>query len=198
MSQMLIAPELELFPNRYRWSVAACYRMMELGFLEGRFEVIDGEVIPKTGQKPPHAQTLTLVLRVLAALFGIDFVCVQSPITLTAPDNVYTEPEPDLAVTREPVTAYSDHHPGPGDLHLVVEVADTTLRADLKVKALLYARSHLPEYWVVDIVNRKLHLHRDPQQGGYASIQVYEETQTFSLPTYPEAVIAVRDLLPPA
>ncbi len=58
MSQNLIAPELEIFPNRYRWTVEACSRLVELGVLEGRYEVLDGEVISKMGQNPAHSNAL--------------------------------------------------------------------------------------------------------------------------------------------
>ena len=66
------------------------------------------------------------------------------------------EPEPDLAVTREDTTVYADRHPGPADLHLVVEVSDTTLRTDLDFKAGLYARAGIPEYWALDLASRRI------------------------------------------
>ena len=102
MANTLIAPEYELFPNRYRWTVQKCYEMVAAGQLVGRYEILDGEVVSKMGQNPAHAKAIKRLMRVLTALFGIDLLWVQLPITLVSPDNVYTEPEPDIAVTREP------------------------------------------------------------------------------------------------
>ena len=61
-------------------------------------------------------------------------------------------------------------HPGPADLHIVVEVADSTLRSDRVAKAALYARAGIGEYWIVDIVGRQLFVHRQPLPNGYADI----------------------------
>ncbi len=197
MSSTLIAPELETFPNRYRWSVEACYRLMELGFLEGRFEILDGQVIDKMGQNPPHAATLTRLLRILSALFGTDFIRVQAPITIPGSEGIYNEPEPDVAVTQASEISYINRHPSPTEILLVVEVSDTTLRTDLIVKARLYAQVGIPEYWALDLNTRHLHVHRDPSKGEYANITVHPESDSVSLASCSGALVAVADLLPP-
>ncbi|MCW3053142.1 MAG: hypothetical protein JWN14_2312 [Chthonomonadales bacterium] len=197
MSQTLVAPELELFPNRYRWTVAACDRLTELGILEGHNEVLDGEIISKMGQNPAHSNALKRLMRLLASLYGLDVVWVQSPITLPAPDNIYNEPEPDVAVTHEAEDAYADKHPGPEDLRLVVEVSDTTLRTDLLVKTRLYARAGIPEYWILDLNARQLHIHREPVNGDYTVVNVHAETETVTLTTPPGASVTIADILPP-
>jgi len=115
--------------------------MAEAGRLVGRYEILDGEIVNKTGQKPTHYISVSLLTQWANRAVGDPFVCVQGPIALPAPDDEYSEPEPDVAITHESTTAYADHHPGPEDLLLVVEVSDTTLRSDLLVKARLYARA---------------------------------------------------------
>jgi Uma2 family endonuclease len=197
MSHTLIAPEYELFPNRYRWTVTECYRMAEEGRLVGRYEILDGEVVSKMGQKPPHYLGISLLAHWVNRTFGDPFVRVQAPITLPAPDGDYSEPEPDVAVTHEPTTAYAGHHPGPEDLLLVAEVSDTTLRTDLIVKARLYARAGIAEYWTLDLNARQLYIHRDPANGEYAVVTVHAETETVTLAARPDAPIAIADLLPP-
>ena len=197
MSNTLVAPELEMFPHRYRWTVEACGRLLELGLLEGRNEVLDGEIVSKMGQNPAHANALKRLMRVLSALFGLDLLWIQSPITLPAPDNEYSEPEPDIAVTRESEESYADRHPGPEDLHLIVEVSDTTLRSDLIVKSRLYARAGIAEYWILDINARQLHIHREPSNGEYAVVTIHAETETVALVAHPGASIAVTEILPP-
>lgn len=197
MYSTLLAPEEESYPNRYRWTVEACYKLAEMGFLEGKFEILDGEVITKMGQKPPHAITLTRLMRVLVTLFGAEFLRIQAPITLAAPENTYTEPEPDAAVTRDTENAYTDRHPGPEDLLLVVEVSDTPLRTDTLVKARLYARVGIPEYWVLDLNSRRLHVHRDPVNDTYQTITLHTESESVTTLTRPESAVAVASLLPP-
>ena len=197
MSNALIAPEFELFPNRYRWTVQECSEMAAEGRLIGRYEILDGEVIGKTGQNPAHANALKRLMRVLAALFGLDLLWVQSPITLLDPDNVYNQPEPDIAVTRESEGASRDHHPGPEALLLVVEVSDTTLRTDLLVKARLYARAGIAEYWTLDLNARQLYIHREPGNGEYTDVTVHSEIETVMLASHPGTPIAIADLLPP-
>jgi Uma2 family endonuclease len=198
MSSTLFASEPEMFPNRYRLPVEAYYRLKELGFLEGRFEVLDGEVIDKMGQNPPHSSTLTRLGRILSDRFGADYLRMQSPIVLPGIDGVYNEPEPDAAVTTETEAAYNTHHPGPEDLLLVVEVSDSTLHTDLVVKARLYARAGITEYWVLDLNERKLHVHREASGGEYTSVTIHTESETVSCISRPEDSVAIADLLPPA
>jgi Uma2 family endonuclease len=197
MNAALLAPEEETFPNRKRWTVAECYDLMESGKLTSKFELIDGEVISKTGQKPPHRIAIRLVIQWLLSLFGGLQIQSENPISLSGPDGVYNEPEPDVAVTREPTTAYRDHHPGPSDLLLVVEVADTTLRTDLLVKSRLYARAGIAEYWILDLNARQLHIRRQPANGEYTAVSVHAEGESVTLLARPESSIVVTDLLPP-
>jgi Uma2 family endonuclease len=188
----------ETAPNRIRWTRQQCEAIREAGILTGRYELIDGEIISKMGQKPPHAYVVRLVMAWLARLFGVETVLIQSTIDLTAVSPQYDEPEPDAAVTAQPVTAYADHHPAPADLLLVVEVSDTTLRFDLRNKADLYARAGIREYWVVDLAGRQVFVHRQPAAGGYAEITAYSAEERIAPLTRPDDGVRVADLLPPA
>lgn len=196
MSSALIDPDHETFPNRHRWTVEACYRLIELGFLSGKFEVLDGEVIDKMGQKPPHAACLTRLFQILSVLFGAGHVRMQSPIELPGDDGIYTEPEPDAAVTVGAADAYDGHHPRPDDLLLVVEVGDTSLRTDLLVKSRLYAQVGIAEYWCVDLNARKIHVHQRPVDGIYTSVTVHAEPEIVAIGTQVSKQIACADLFP--
>jgi Uma2 family endonuclease len=112
-------------------------------------------------------------------------------------DGIYNEPEPDAAVTRGPENAYNGRHPGPDDLLLVVEISDTTVRTDLIVKARLYARAGIAEYWALDLNARQFHIHREPANGEYTAVTVHAETETVAFASRPEAPVAMADLLPP-
>lgn len=198
MGTALIAPELEAIPNRRPLPVEAYYRLMDLGFLEGKFEILDGEVIDKMGQNPPHAVTLSILMEALSAHFGRGHVRVQAPITIPGQDGIYNEPEPDVVVTRDQTSAYLKAHPGPDDLLLVIEVSDTTLRTDMILKARLYARAGISEYWVLDLTARQLHVHRATQNDEYSVVATYAETEKVTPLALPHSLIAVSDLLPPA
>jgi Uma2 family endonuclease len=185
-------------PNRIRWTRLQSSAIRDAEILTGRYELIDGEIISKMGQKPPHRICVVLLTAYLSALFGTLFVQVQSTIDVGDADPDHNEPEPDLAVTRQPATAYSDCHPGPVDLVLVVEVSDTTLRFDRSVKAALYARARIPEYWLLDIAGRQVFVYRRPDPGGYAEAAVYSAEESIATLARADVPVAVADLLPPA
>jgi Uma2 family endonuclease len=185
-------------PNRKRWTRKECEFLVESDLLTGRYELIEGEVIFKMGQKPTHAFVIVRLMVWLSALFGGEYVRIQLPIDVADADNATNEPEPDAAVLAQPATAYLERNPGPADLLLVVEVSDTTLRFDLTTKALLYARAGIREYWVVDIAGRQILAHRNPTPQGYQETIAYAESESLTLLARPETAVQVASLLPPA
>jgi Uma2 family endonuclease len=146
--------------------------MREAGILTGRYELIDGEIISKMGQKPPHAYVVHLVMSWLSKLFGSDYVRIQTTLDVSDTSPQYDEPEPDVCVASQPHRAFAARHPTPRDLVLLVEVSDTTLRFYLTTKALLYSAAGVEAYWVVDIIGRQLYAHRLPGPGGHTEITV--------------------------
>ena len=185
-------------PNRIRWTRTQCEAIRDAGVLTGRYELIDGEIISKMGQNPPHRIALVILREWLTAGFGGMHVQVQSSIEVDAADPMHNEPEPDAAVTAEPATAYPDGHPGPADLLLVVEVSDTTLRFDRITKALLYARAGIHDYWVLDLVGRQLFVHRQLAADGYMEVIAYAAGERAAPLARPEVAVLVAELLPPA
>lgn len=198
MVNILIPPELELFPGRKHWTCKDVDELIACGILVGRYELIDGEIIDKMGQKPLHMSVIMLVMKYLLAVFGADSVRIQGPILIPGEDGETNSPEPDLAVTLEASDAFRHQHPTPADLLLIVEVSDTTLAFDLKTKALLYARASVQEYWVVNIRERQIHVHRAPTSSGYTDILALPESAPLAPLARPDAVVAVNTLLPPS
>jgi Uma2 family endonuclease len=198
LSSALLSPEEETFPNRIRWTVEECYRLKDLGFLHGRFEVLDGEVVNKMGQNPPHAFAITQLGIWANRAFGEEFVRIQLPIALDRPDSEYSEPEPDVVVTCMETSAFAGRHPRPEDIILIAEVADSSLRTDLIVKARLYARAGIPEYWALDLQLRRLHVHRDPANGKYGFVSILAESEAVTHPRQADAGLSVSFLLAPA
>ncbi len=195
---MAITLERVEVPNRKRWTREECRRLHAAGFLPGRYELIDGEIIEKMPKNPPHRIALILLAAWLETLFGRLCVQTQDPIVLPIPDDRSTEPEPDVAVTRESATSYTQDNPGPQDLLLVGEVSDTTLAYDLQSKANLYAAAGISDYWVLDVVGRRLYVHRRPASDGYREVRIYSDTEEVSPLARPDATILVASLLPSA
>lgn len=143
--------DVEPGPKRKRWTRAECDFLVQNELLQGRFELIEGEILSKMGQEPPHAFVIVRLTAWLMEIFGGRFLRIQLPIDVSEVDNDTNEPEPDATVVSLPDVEFLTGNPGPDTILLVVEVSDTTLRFDLRTKAALYARAQIPEYWVVDI-----------------------------------------------
>lgn len=186
----------EPVPNRIRWTRRQCDAMRDDGLLTGRYELIDGQLLSKRGQKPPQAYVIRALLTWLTSLFGAEFTQIQGTLDLSETSPDYDEPEPDAAVTTLPYTDFSERHPRPVDLLLLIEVSDTTLRFDLSTKADLYARAGIVEYWTIDIPGRRLIVHRHPSREGYLETLVYHAEEEVTSLARPDAPIRVAALLP--
>jgi Uma2 family endonuclease len=190
---------LDSWGNRYRLTVAQFHRMTECGILneEDRVELLGGQLVPKMPQNPPHAGCVLLTQTKLLAHLPQEWVLrVQSSVTLTE-----SEPEPDLVVARGPMRKYVRRHPLARDIGLVVEVADTTLEMDRRVKGVLYAQARIPLYWIVSLSDAVIEVYSLPRAGKapcYRQMQEYGRTGTVPL-VLDGSVLAqlpVADLLP--
>jgi len=167
--------------------------MLDAGLFAGqRFELIDGDLIDKMGQNPPHSHALRLVHAWLITIFG-KRVQMQQSVEAAPAERERTLPEPDLSVLAEFKGDYGKRHPRGDELLLAIEVADTTARYDATTKRDLYARAGVPEYWVLDIGARRLIVHRRPSQGKFEQIDSLPEDAV----VYAGGVeIPVSELLP--
>lgn len=197
MPQTLPLP-YEPTPNRKRWTRRECRFLTENGLLTGRYELIDGEIISQMGQNPPHAYVVVRLTAYLIGVFGADFVRMQLPIDVAESDNETNEPEPDGAVLSRPASAYLSGNPGPADLRLVADFSDSTRGFDLRTKAALYARAGIAEYWVIDLVDRRVIVHRSPAaDSGYSERVAYAADEPLAPLAAPESPVPVASLLPP-
>jgi len=183
-------------PPRKRWTRAECATLEASGLLEQeRLELVEGELISKMGKKRPHVNSLTVLHAWLIQVFGWRVVNAEAPIDVAPEDNPTNEPVPDLIVLRQDPSRFTSN-PRPQDLRLVVEIADTTLNFDLTVKAALYARAGVVEYWVLDVSGRRLLVHRNPQAGTYADVAAYSQQESASPLAAPQAQFRVADAFP--
>ncbi|MDZ4797970.1 MAG: Uma2 family endonuclease [Bryobacteraceae bacterium] len=180
------------------WTRDEVESLESAGHLAGcRFELIEGELIDKMGQNPPHATLVHILMILLAEVFGLRRVRMQLPAEAARNERQRSVPEPDVMVTRDDLRTYATRHPEAADVLLIAEVADTSLTIDTTVKARLYARAEYREYWIVDINARHLLVFRQPVDGSYTLRTVCRPGDTISPLAAPEASIAVNDLFPP-
>ena len=180
--------------TRRRFTVAEYYQMAEVGILTDgdRVELIDGDIIEMTPIGDRHAGQVDRLTNLFADHFRpYAHIRVQNPVHLDG----YGEPEPDLLLLRPRADSYTSSHPTPEDVLLVVEVADTSAAYDREVKAPLYARFGLPEYWLDDIVQQALTVHRDPTPDGYRTVFMVHRGDRIAPVAFPDTPIAVTDIL---
>ena len=141
--------------------------MAESGILgpTDRVELIDGEIIDMAPIGCRHAAAVNLLTKQLVDGVGDQaIVSVQNPVVL----GDLSEPEPDFALLRPDPNSYRERLPEAGDLLLLIEVCDTTLRYDQRIKAPLYARFGIPELWLVDIEGGVIHLFHSPVDDAFS------------------------------
>lgn len=179
-----------------RFTVDEYYCMAEAGiFAPGeRVELIEGEIIPMAAIGSRHAEWVDRLNRLFVLGLGDRAtVRVQNPVHLTS----VSEPEPDIVVACRRPAGYAAHHPGPEDTILIVEVGDTTRALDRDVKGPLYAEAGIPEYWIVDLEEDRIDVHRRPDGGRYAEITRHGRGEVLRALAFPDLDVAVDDVLPP-
>jgi len=151
---------------------------------------LQGWILKVRPSNPVHAQVIRRLTRLLHEVLDhrID-VSVQLPFA--ASDD--SQPEPDIAVI--PIGDYLDDHPSRA--HLIVEVADSSLRAGCQSKAQIYAEAGVGDYWIVNRVDDLIEVYREPTAEGYGSVTSFRRGQRIALLDFPDTIIAVDDILPP-
>jgi Uma2 family endonuclease len=174
---------------------AEYYQMMETGIIrEGeRVELILGQVFTMAAKGTRHTVSTTSLLEELPIVIHQQLtVRCQDPITL--PNN--SEPEPDIVVARRREDKYINSHPAPTDIILVIEVADSTLKFDREVKAPLYATAGINECWIVNLIDNRLEVYSQPEDGIYTSVQILMPPRSVNLPDFPGITLNINDFFP--
>ena len=175
----------------YKWSIDEWHELVNSGVLDGKpIELLEGNIVEMSPEGIEHSYTNQSISDYLRDLLqGKAYIRDAHPITL---DN--SEPEPDIAVVQLPTTIYRQHHPFPQDIYLLVEVSNKTLKKDLEQKTITYARNSIPEYWVIDLKNKKLIVHTQPRNNIYARVVEYS-SGTVSIQAFPDLKIELDRLL---
>jgi Uma2 family endonuclease len=184
----------------HRWTAKELYKLIDMGFFrDRRVELIEGVLVVMPAPKNFHPLSVSLTQAALQAAFGPGFwVRVQAALDLSPHSDV----DPDLAVVPGNPRDYNTPN-NPTTALLIVEVSDTTLHLDRTRKASLYARVGISDYWIVNLVDRQLEVHRNPvpdrtQRFGftYADVVILSGTDHVSPLAAPQSQILVADLLP--
>ena len=146
----------------FRLTVDQYHELIRAGKLgeDDPVELLEGILVFKMPKNTPHATATGLARRAVERLLsGAWHYRVQDPITLSD-----GEPEPDGAVVRGRIEDYAAAHPGPADVALVIEVADTSLARDRGIKLRSYARAGIAAYWIINLIERQVEAHADPDR----------------------------------
>lgn len=182
----------------FRWTAEQAYKLAELGFFDDRHvELLDGVLYEMT-INPPHAVALLLATRLFLSRFGdAHSIRVELPLDFGR----RSLPEPDVAIVPGADRDYMEAHPKTASL--IVEISDSTLRKDRVLKAHIYAHAGIADYWIVNLNECQLEVHRnpgpDPERKGrfrYAEVTIVPADGHAAPLAAPAANIAVADLLP--
>jgi Uma2 family endonuclease len=155
--------------------------MAEVGLLahDARVELIEGEIIEMASIASRHYAAVAKLSRLLErAVLDLAIVVAQSSLRLSRS----SQPEPDLVLVKPRADFYATALPTGADCFLVVEVSDTTLPYDVKIKGPLYAQYGVPEYWVIDIEQRALRRFANPKDGNWTEVSVQVSPGVVPLP----------------
>jgi Uma2 family endonuclease len=180
----------------YRFTVDDFERMEAAGILheDDRIELIDGVMVAMSPISLLHVLVVSyLMSRFDDARHDRYMPLAHSPVLLSD----RSAPQPDLYLALLPRSRYRSRLPGPADVLLLVEVADSSLGYDRTVKRRLYAFSGISEYWIVDLAHGRLFVHRSPRGDGYAEITEHSAGETVSPAFFPELVLSVDEVLNP-
>lgn len=160
-----------------------------------RVELLDGELVAMPPMSPGHATAVrALTTALYRAVGGRASIGPQVAITL----DPISEPQPDIMLNALSDERYWDAHPTAEETFLVVEVSKSTLAFDRGKKLRAYARCRVPEYWIVDLVNERVEVYRNPREQRYAKHVTVGRGEMVAPKAFPDALIAVDEILPPA
>ncbi|HEY9799635.1 MAG TPA: Uma2 family endonuclease [Leptolyngbyaceae cyanobacterium] len=178
------------------WTVEEYHRMAEAGIFgaDERVELLEGKIIWMIAKGTAHRSAVGRTDYLFKNRLGKQaWISVQDPVKL----NERSEPEPDISVVKVDPLDYADHHPTPSEVYLIIEVADSSLKLDCETKAQAYSQAGIKDYWVLDVVNRQLHVFREPTSEGYKIKVVLAEDGTITPLEFPDLQIVVLEMLPP-
>jgi Uma2 family endonuclease len=164
-------------------------QLIRLGAFENeKIELLDGVLVPMSPIGAPHASAVQKLGELLIPpLVGRASVRLQNPFAALE----ISEPEPDVVVA--PRSDYDTDHPA--EAHLIIEVSESSLKKDRGLKRRLYAECGVPEYWVVNLVDRRIEVYTEPVGASYRQVTLYERGESIRLQRFPDVEVRVLDVM---
>jgi len=179
---------------RRLFTVAEYHKMAEAGILseDDRVELLSGEIVAMSPIGSRHAACVDRLTQYLVVrVAGRAIVRVQNPIRL----GEHSEPQPDVALLKPRPDFYATAHPGPEDVVLVIEVAETSAGVDREVKVPLYARFGVSDVWLVDLAGDRVEVFREPSAEGYREVRVLRRGESLAPALLPDLLVPVDAVL---
>jgi Uma2 family endonuclease len=189
---MTMSTEIDL--NRKLFTVEEFQRIEDAGIFhpDSRHELIRGEIIAMPNPSRRHSGRVNKLNRVFTSKLGESvIVCIQNGMFV----NDMSEPKPDVVICKPLPELFGPFEPAPEDVLLLVEIADTSIRYDTRIKAPLYAEGGIPEYWILNIPDDVLEVRRDPAGKEYRQMELYKRGQTITPQHLPGTTLTIDELL---
>lgn len=185
-------------PLVYRLSLKQYHAMIEQSIVTENdpVEFVAGLLVKKMPLKPLHSYVIRQLIAKLKALVSEEWL-VDTQLPIQAVDS---EPEPDVCVVAGPTSRYVARHPGAGDVMLVIEVADTSLKFDREVKKQVYSGMKVPLYWIVNLTDRVIESFQQPNdEAGYQYSQIVGISDKLDVVINGKSMgtLLVSEILPP-
>jgi Uma2 family endonuclease len=180
--------------SKHRFSVTEYYRMAETGVLrpDARVELLNGEIIDMSPIGPSHAGMVKRFIRIFSKLARDRWtIAAQDPLRL----DDQSEPEPDFMLLKLADDDYTNHHPVPADVFLLVEVSDSTIEYDREEKLPAYGRAGVGEVWIVNLNEALFEIYREPHFTGYARKTVLRAGEQAAPLAFPDVLVDVAEML---
>ena len=181
--------------NKKLFTVDEFHRMLEIGILpeeDRRFELIRGEIIEMPSHGTRHAGRVNRLTRLFTSRLGESvIVSIQNPMFI----NEFSEPKPDVALLKPMEVFFGAWNPEPQVVLLLVEISQTTLNYDKKIKLPLYAEAGILEYWILDIHKDVLVVLTEPVDGEYRHQEVLQRGQTVCPRALPDITFSTGEIL---
>ena len=194
---MTVPVEPELLLHQTDWTLEQYERMVDEGILtpEHRVELLFGKIVHKLAIGDLHAFCVQELAYAMIERYGRHFTCRQEqPISLPE----HSAPEPDYVLAAPAEDRYFNRKPLPAEIKLAVEVADSTLARDQGSKARLYGLFGIAEYWIINLVDKRIEVHNSPRghtdKGGYERIEYFSADTAFRSEVLGE--ITMTDFIP--
>ncbi|MCC6848647.1 MAG: Uma2 family endonuclease [Deltaproteobacteria bacterium] len=181
-------------PVRHRFTIDEYHRMGEAGIFheDSRVELIEGDVFHMCPIGTRHTGGVNRLNALFTRRLGSRVVVsVQNPVIL----DDFSEPQPDCTILAFRSDYYEGAHPRPSDVLLAIEVADSSVSYDRRIKSSLYARKHVRELWLIDIPGKAIEVYRRPSASGYREHQRLVRGRRIAMAAFPRVFFRVTEIL---